>query len=151
MDTRTLIEASATVIQIASFKPGDVYKRLVTTSGEHKLVFGVVTSLMNNGTDGAFSALELTDNYGTAKLSNAVVAAGSGVALFPATPDEFEVAVREHIEKSERMVQDAARALDTRQKELDALQHFAANAEISAPLTKGADVVQGELEVGAES
>lgn len=91
MDTRTLIEASAEVVTITRLKAGDVYKRLDTGAyAASNLVFGVVQTAMNNGTDSAITAIEIVPGYQTATVANKVFASGTNVALFAATPEEYE-------------------------------------------------------------
>lgn len=104
MDTHQLIRASAEVVTITSFKPGDVYKRVESDySGGVTLRFGVVQDVMNNGTDAAFTALEYRIDYAAGVVADLKVYDGTKpAALYAAQPEE----VRNHLEDLE----DSARA-----------------------------------------
>lgn len=93
MHTKTLIEASAEVLTITRLKAGDVYKRVVPSpygSGESTLKLGVVTSIMNNGEEAAFTSLELTPSFSGVTADTKVFHAGQSVQIFPATPEEIQ-------------------------------------------------------------
>lgn len=121
MDTTTIIQASAKVVTITQLRTNDVYKRIDSTSygapSDPKIVFGIVQDVMHNGTDAAFTALELTTTYLEVVPALKVYKAGTDVALFAATPAE----VTHHF--------DDLRA--TSQRKLDAAQQALAAAEAS--------------------
>lgn len=143
MDTRQLIEASATVITITSLKRGDVYKRIEDTpdygagSGP-SLRFGVVTDVLNNGEDSAFTAVELTPTYNGVESRLRVFTAGKPAALFAATPEEFEQHTKLLQAAADRAVQSAR---ETLAKAEEAQQHagrviaMALRNELTAPQT----------------
>ena len=49
METKTLIQSTATIIRVTSLEKGNVYKRLEESSygTGSKLLFGIVTEIMN--------------------------------------------------------------------------------------------------------
>ena len=91
MQVQQIVQASAEVITIARLSPGDVYKRVETDySGNATLRYGIVQSVMNNGSDAAVSAVEFKPEYGGVTVTEKIITAGSEAALFPATPVEVE-------------------------------------------------------------
>lgn len=113
MDTRQLIEASAEVVTITRLKAGDVYKRVEESGGYGSpLRFGIVQSVMNNGTDSAFTALELTPTYAGITSEVKVFKAGVPAALFAATPHEVEQHTKDLQLSVDRKVTEAHKALE---------------------------------------
>ena len=112
MDTRQLIEASAEVITITRLQAGDVYKRIEEGGYGSPLRFGIVQSVMNNGTESAFTALEFTPGYNTVSSEIKVFAAGKPIALFAAAPVEVE-------EHCNQVITAAAAQVSTKERELD--------------------------------
>ena len=121
MQTQQLIRSSAEVVTITSFKPGDVYKRVESSSygGDASLRFGVVEDVMNNGEDSAVTAFEYRPDYTSGVVAELKVwDGGKPAALYPATPDEVldhldglakaaeekALAAREALEKAESVV-----------------------------------------------
>lgn len=115
MQTKTLIEASAEVLTITRLKAGDVYKRIAppTYSGDPALKLGVVTSVMNNGEDSAFTSLELTPTYAGITAETKVFTAGMDLVIFPATPDEIQVHCTDAQRGADKAVQEAAEKLNS--------------------------------------
>jgi hypothetical protein len=147
MDTTQLIRASAEVVTITSFKAGDVYKRVESGGyNEAKLVFGVVTDAMNNGSDSAIAAIEYEASYGGLTVSQKVWDGTKPAALFAAEPVE----VAAHIDELQRKVRDKA---ETAQKALDAaLEQVALVEQVRETVTRGqltaAATVRGEVTDG---
>lgn len=103
MRVRNLIEASADVVTITTLKRGDVYKRVVPAGqfSEAKMQYGVVTSVMNNGEQGAIQGIEYALDYSAGVVAKAAVFdSETDVALFAAQPEE----VREHIAEMRQAV-----------------------------------------------
>jgi hypothetical protein len=116
MQVHSVIQPSATVIRITEVQPGSIYKRLTkaTYSGDKdRVVFGIVTDVLNNGEESAITALEFTPPvYSGAVEPEAKVFSGtSEVALFPASLDEWQAAIGEAITKQERVVEETGRKL----------------------------------------
>lgn len=114
MQVQQIIQASADVITITSLRPGDVYKRVGESGyqGEPTLRFGVVQSVMNNGTDAAVVALEYERDYSTGvTVAMKVFNGGKPAALFPATPAEVTAHLDDLQQAAERKVTEAAAAL----------------------------------------
>jgi hypothetical protein len=140
MQAHQIIRASAEVVTITALAPGDVYKRVDTTSysGESKLQFGIVQSVMNNGEDAAVSALEFSADYSGITPALKVYDGSQPVAIYPATPDEVRLhlddvtkAADDAVEKARRSLADAeAKAAMVR----DTLATHAAS--LTAPATK---------------
>jgi hypothetical protein len=109
METRQLVEASATVITIATVRAGDVYKRLDKPSyGSERLMFGFVTDVMNNGEAAAITAVEFTSEYGTTyEPAMKVFGPDTDLVLFPASIEEFGVAISEAYRRQEQAVESA--------------------------------------------
>ena len=111
MDTRQLIEASAEIITITRLQAGDVYKRIEEGGYGSPLRFGIVQSVMNNGAESAFTALEFTPNYGSVNAEIKVFSAGKPIAIFAAMPAE----VQEHCNQ---VLQAATAAVAAKEREL---------------------------------
>lgn len=143
MDTKQLIQASAEVVTITSFKAGDVYKRVESTY-DPQLRYGIVQSVMNNGSDSAFSAIELRPDYSTGVVvETKVFDGGKPAALFAATAHEVAVHLDEVRKSVEQRRETAAKAL------VEAERAVALVAEVSDRVAREAlttpDVVRGEL------
>lgn len=114
MKTRQIIEASADVLTIVTLKKGDVYKRVVeaSTFESSRLQFGIVTSVMHNGEDGAIAAIEYGISYSGLDVQQIVMTTGSDIAIYPATVEE----VREHLSQIrqtlDRKVKEATDAVE---------------------------------------
>lgn len=114
MQVQQIIQASADVLTITRLAPGNVYKRVGETgyNGEPTLRFGVVQSVMNNGTDAAVVALEYERDYSTGvAVKMAVFNGGRPAALFPATPEEVTAHLDDLQQAAERKVTEATAAL----------------------------------------
>lgn len=87
MQVQNIIRASADVLTITHLTVGNVYKRVDTNyNGDASIKFGVVQSVMNNGTDAAITALEYEADYNGARATIRVITAAKDVAIFPARP-----------------------------------------------------------------
>jgi uncharacterized protein YbjQ (UPF0145 family) len=116
METRTLIEPTAQVVTITKLKANDVYKRLVKNYGDtYELRIGVVTDVLNNGSDAALTALEFSTSYNGAEAEIKVFGGDKDLALFAATPDE----VATYLGDVKSRVEDQ---LETKRKEMIKLQ-----------------------------
>jgi hypothetical protein len=143
MDTTQLVRASAEVVTITSLKAGDVYKRIETLyTGEANLRFGVVQSVMNNGTESAFTALEVRPDFVGVAVESKVYDGSKPIALFAATPDEVGVVVSEAREAIARKVAAAEKALTEARNEADRIGDLIDRVNHSA-LT--APTVAGEI------
>lgn len=151
MDIRNLIEASATVITIAKVKPGDVYKRIAGEAYgiDKPLVFGVVQSVMNNGTESAFSAIELNPNYLSVEITEKVFSSGGEVALFPATPAEVELHFHRVSEALEQRIKtkrdELSKAMDARDM-ADDVMAMVLDRTLTAPETVEGSTTTPEIE-----
>ena len=117
MNTSTLIEASATVVTITTLKAGDVYKRLDDgTYSTAPLVFGIVESVMHNGSDAVLTAIEWGANYGAAEVKLKTFGTNADLKLFPATPGEIESHLAEVQASADRAVKVAADQLADRER-----------------------------------
>ena len=67
MQTQQFIRGSAEVVRVTALVKGDVYKRLeeATNYSEAKMLYGVVTDVLNNGSEAAIQAVEFTPSYGS--------------------------------------------------------------------------------------
>lgn len=90
VNTETVVRASATIVNITTLAPGDVYKRLekATSYTREKVVMGRVLDVMHNGTEAALTALESTiaETEPPRIVAHGVTAE---LALFAATPEEW--------------------------------------------------------------
>lgn len=134
MHITNLIEASADVITITRLKAGDVYKRI--DGGAIK--FGIVQTIMHNGSEGAFSALEISPGYQSVNAVNKVFETGGESALFTCTPEEFAVHITEIRKTISDWVLNATRALVNAQETERKTEEILATVgrrEVTAPET----------------
>ena len=89
MTTQNLIEASATIIRVTNLKKGNAYKRLEEGSySETKLVFGIVTDILNNGEDCVIQSVEFDPSYRGLSTKIKVFGKETDLKIFPANPEE---------------------------------------------------------------
>lgn len=143
MNTDTIIQASAQIVRITELKEGDVYKRVDSTTygaENNKLVFGVVTSIMHNGVDGAICAIEIKQEAFSANTvtQQKVFTLNSNIAIFPAQPDELKQWAMDLQAEFDKKVADARGALETAQAQRAHVGNMIARAlrgELTAPAT----------------
>lgn len=136
MHVQQIIRASADILTITSLSPGNVYKRIEEPdySGEQRLSFGVVQSVMNNGEDAAVTALELAPDYSGIVAKLRVFDGRKPVAIFPATPEEVSVHLSELLDRATRDVASAEEALNTKREALARVQRVSDTiGELTAP------------------
>lgn len=137
MQTTQLVQASAEVVTITSFKRGDVYKRVDSDAySEPKLRFGVVTDVMNNGTDAAIAALEYHLSYTGVSIVEKVYDGSKPAALYPAQPEEVRTHVDELRKAADTKVEAARKALDEAEGQRSLVLQVAGQlGNLSAPET----------------
>lgn len=136
MQTNTLVQASATVVTVTTLVAGDVYKRLNDQAyGGDALVFGIVESVMHNGTDAAITAIEWSSTYGTASVALKTFATNTDLKLFPATPAEVEAHLAEVQDAANRTVKTHEDALATARRTADRV------ADLRGRIATGAQVL----------
>lgn len=138
MKISTVIRPTADVIQITEVSVGAVYKRLDTPSyGEPRLLFGVVTDILHNGEESALVAIEFVPpSYGTSIEPVIRTFKGdSEVAIYPAQPEEFSLAMQQSIEKQERSIADTRKTLDGKLGVLDLMERTLMSPMIVAGTT----------------
>ena len=112
MQVTTLIQPAAEVVAIASLKTGDVYKRLVKKyTDQYEMRFGIVRSVVHNGEDVAFTALEFEKGYGDITVELKTFGTASDIAVFPASPDEVRSQFTTMFEAAAKKVDSAQAAL----------------------------------------
>jgi|GEM_PF-3225920 len=94
-EVKHFITAKSDVISIVTLSEGNVYKRLSTPSyGADKVVFGIVDSLQNNGTEAYISVLEFDPSeYGGGTLKSTVFSSEKEVNIFPCTVEDWQAAL----------------------------------------------------------
>lgn len=128
MQVQNIIRASADVLTITHLTVGNVYKRVDTNyNGDASIKFGVVQSVMNNGTDAAITALEYEADYNGARATIRVITAAKDVAIFPATPEEVIVHLAELEERALDARDRATQELAKREAEVQAVVRLRAN------------------------
>ena len=123
MQVQQIIQASADVLTVTRLAPGNVYKRVEDSGyGGPVLRYGVVQSVMNNGTDAAVTALEYEADYSAgAKAIIKVFNGSTPAAIFPATPAEVTVHLDELMESARQAVIRAEEDLIKKQGALSAV------------------------------
>ncbi len=144
MDTKHLVQASATAITITTLREGDVYKRLEKDYSGYKINFGIVTSVLFNGTDAAITAVEYASAYSDGyKIESKVFGGDVELLIFHATKEEIESHLADLKRSAESAVRKAEKELETRQNAVTELSRAYAIAE-SKGLNE-AEYVRGEL------
>lgn len=135
METRTLVQSAANVVQVTSLAKGDVYKRLETsTYSAAKLMFGTVTDVLNNGDDATIVALEYDSTYSSVDVNTKVFATDADLKLFPADPREYE----DHLEKllqSARKASESAYAAYVKAEDIVGRVEALRGLELTTPAT----------------
>lgn len=126
MKMSTVIRPSAEVIQISEVTVGAVYKRLDTPSyGDPRLLFGVVTDILHNGEAAALVAIEFVPpQYGGSSVEPTIrtFQGDTEVAMYPASPEEFSLAMQQAITKQEQAVAEVRKTLASKQGVLDLME-----------------------------
>jgi len=133
MKVQTIIRPSAEVVQINEVTIGAVYKRLDTPSyGEPRLLFGVVTDILHNGEEAALVAIEFVPPAYGGSIEPVIrtFKGDSEVAIYPAAPEEFSLAMQQAIEKQEAAVNEARKTLAAKQSVLALMERT-----LMAPMT----------------
>jgi len=123
----TLIQSDAKIVRVVSLRAGDVYKRLTLDSyGKGKLSFGVVTDVLQNGSQAAVCAVEYDTSYNTVDAKTVTLSDQEDVSIYPALPMEIESyfleleeVVARQIETRTRELRDAQRKSEQIRKILD--------------------------------
>jgi hypothetical protein len=130
MQVKSMIATDAQVVRITNVSAGDIYKRMHKPSyGEPSLVFGYITDVLNDGENAVIVVVEFTPGAWGASTEPMVrtFSNDTGVAIFPATEDEWRIGLGEAITKQQRVVESAERDLLVKQQILDALSRAAEN------------------------
>jgi hypothetical protein len=122
-EIKTLIQGSATIVKVATFKEGDAYKRLVkqSYSDTYQQYFGVVTGIHHNGDVAMLTCLEFDPENASSGPSNKVFGEGSDLNIFPATPEEIAAALvgmQEALDREIRSAQNRVENLEEKQRQL---------------------------------
>lgn len=117
VSVHNLIQTSAEVITILHLKKGDVYQRLEEYSNEVEMRYGVVTGVLNNGTDAVITALEIGKNRyeSTVGVKQQVFKTGESPKIFSTTVEEFRL----HLSKMRTLLESETKKLDREVYELD--------------------------------
>jgi hypothetical protein len=107
METRSVIQASANIVRITQLRIGDVYKRVDDESyGGTKIIYGVVTDLMNDGSNCFIEAIEYNKGYGAVTANVVCHSAKKDLAIFPTSPDEVRKYLSDAIVGMEKSISD---------------------------------------------
>lgn len=87
METKQLVQASANVIRITHIAKGNIYKRFDTNYDY--TYYGVVTDVLNDGTNTIITATEYKKSYNSIDVENRVLRNKNDYILFPATLEEL--------------------------------------------------------------
>lgn len=140
IETKTLIDASATIVTVHKLKKGNVYRRLVTSSYQtDRVVYGVVTDVAHNGSDAFISSLEF-DVKGASTVEPQVFGTTTELMLFSCTPEEFQAAASDARHGHVRDINQKASALEQAESALSRLDEMIASSQ-SQPLSSPETVV----------
>ncbi|MBT2587901.1 hypothetical protein [Arthrobacter sp. ISL-95] len=116
MDTKHLVQASATAVTITTLREGDVYKRLNKDYSGYSISFGVVTSVLFNGEDAAITAVEYSTHHSDGfKIESKVFGGDVELLIFHATKEEIEAHLDELQRSADYAVAKAEKDLSTKQ------------------------------------
>lgn len=125
MEITSLIKNSAAATRIVSLSDGDVFKMLHKDYSGERIVYGLVTGVLNNGTATAVTYMRI-DPEGMTKISNSVLSDGTDAAIFPATPEEVEVMIDDLQEKAAIGVKNAEEGLQRERHRRELVHDLAA-------------------------
>jgi hypothetical protein len=121
METKNLIQASANVVRITALKEGDCFKQLEPTGysgGEHKMFYGVVTSLFNTGSRAFIQVTRYEKSYNSIRAEIKTFDDKTDINIFPATVEEIKaffedalVVIERDVEKAKSDLHDKIEAL----------------------------------------
>jgi hypothetical protein len=118
METKNFINASAEITRIVTLKKGDAYKRLEDGSYGDSIMFGIVTDVLNNGTDSAIQSIELKSSYSGVECENMVFAGNKDIKVFPAQADEVGKFFLDNIRGMKQSIADDKEKLIEKEKQL---------------------------------
>lgn len=157
MQTQTFIAPSATITRVTELTKGNTYKRLVDNSfsSDDKMVYGVVTDVLNNGTAIAIQTIEFEPDYANRiEIKHRVFKGERDLAIFPAEPNEIRSYYLDAIDASARNVKTKEQDLSKAQQEHATLKAFTegrVTEQLTAPVTTNVierlDVEEGKNEV----
>ena len=109
MKVQDYVTTTAEVRRVTELSVGDAYKRIEVPSygGSASIVFGVITSMMNNGEVSGFMAIEISGIEARLPVTKIrTFAADSELNLFPATSDEIDQFSRDILEIVQKELSD---------------------------------------------
>lgn len=103
MQTKQIVQASANVIRITNIQKGNLYKRF-EESGDYTY-FGVVTDVLNDGSNTIITATEYRKSWGDMNVENKVIRGEKEFVIFPATIEDFQMEFKDVISKKQREIE----------------------------------------------
>lgn len=89
MEIKNLIQTNATIITITNLKKGDVVKYIDSDYSSKTLKFGIVTDILNDGTECFIYLTLINKEYGNIKVSYKLLSGKDNVSLFPANKEDI--------------------------------------------------------------
>ena len=138
--TQNFVNTQANVISVTQLSKGDVYKRLHQdySTAPYELKFGIVTDVLNNGTDSVITALEFEVSHNDASMKMKTFGTSTELRIFACDPDEVVSHLGDIDKKAATMQQDAekkVRDLTYFRNQLSEVEKRAARGELSAAPT----------------
>ncbi len=136
METRQLIESSATITTIVTLRRNDLYRRIEKPSyGAEKIVFGVVVDVENNGEEVLVSAIEFPSEFSGSSFDPVLKWFGkdADMRVFPTTPLEFEMALDTACDKAQAAIDLERRTTDRKQEVLEKAKQYLGRSDLHAP------------------
>lgn len=137
MHITSIVKPTAQLGRVVELTVGDIYKRVERSeyASTTTLIHGVITDILSDGENTTVTAIEyVPGGYSTNKVEQKVFGPKDEVALYPADPDEFRIAVDGLIDSQQRAVDNARRELE-RQEFMLAKVVALKGIDVTAPTT----------------
>lgn len=136
MQITSIVKPTAQFGRVVELAEGDVYKRVERSTYDTKLVHGVITAILTDGENTTVTAIEYAPGgYSTNEIKQKTFTDQDDVAIYPADPDEFRMAVDDLDAAQQRAVEVARGTLERAEHMLKQILSLR-TLEVSAPTTQ---------------
>jgi len=149
MQTKTMIQSQANVLRITEIQKGNVIKMVEKDYSGTKILFGVVTDLMNSGENTFIQLLLFERSYGDIKGKVKIYSGDEDLALFPATVEEVKNDMGAVLPELQKKVEKAKEDLANQIHALEEAESFI-SGETAKKLTEASFVELTMPEYAAE-
>lgn len=136
MQITSIVKPTAQIGRVVELAEGDVYKRVERSSYDTKLVHGVITGILTDGENTTVTAIEyVPGGYSSNEVKQKTFTDQDDVAIYPADPDEFRMAIDDLESSQQRAVESARGTLERAAHMLEQIRSLR-TLEVAAPTTQ---------------